>query len=128
MTRHEPAPSYRALLEIPTIGRIVLGMAFSRVANSMLGVALVLFALETFESPALAGVVTFASVAPGLFLSPIMGALLDRHGRVRLIIVDQLVAAGSLLLLAVLALTGNLSAPLLVLIATVTGITSPLSA
>ncbi|MEO5965183.1 MAG: hypothetical protein ABIR11_06935, partial [Candidatus Limnocylindrales bacterium] len=95
MQRSEPAPSYRALLEIPTLGRIIAGMALSRIGNSMLGVAIILFALDRFESPALAGLVTFASVAPGLLMSPIAGALLDRHGRTRLIIVDQLVAAGS---------------------------------
>ena len=128
MTRQEPAPSYRALFDIPGMSRIVVGMALSRVANSMLGVAIVLFALERFDSPALAGVVTFASVAPGLFLSPVVGALLDRHGRVRLIILDQLLAAVSLLLLGVLAVSGDLSAPLLLVIATLIGVTSPLSA
>ena len=128
MSRAEPPPSYRALFAIPSLGRIVLGMTFSRTANSMLGVAIVLFALDRFQSPALAGVVTFASVAPGLFLSPIAGALLDRHGRVRLIIVDQLIAAASLVVLAALALSGSLTAPLLIVIATITGLTSPLSA
>jgi MFS family permease len=127
MSRSEPPPSYRALFAIPSLGRIVLGMTFSRTANSMLGVAIVLFALDRFKSPALAGIVTFASVAPGLFLSPIAGALLDRHGRVRLIIVDQLIAASSLVLLAALAIGGALTAPLLIVIATITGLTSPLS-
>src|SRR5438046_527997 len=47
MHRGEPAPSYRALLEIPTIGRILLGMALSRIGGSMLGVALVLFHART---------------------------------------------------------------------------------
>ncbi len=128
MQRSEPAPSYRALLEIPTLGRIIAGMALSRIGNSMLGVAIILFALDRFESPALAGLVTFASVAPGLLMSPIAGALLDRHGRTRLIIVDQLVAAGSLILVAALALTNSLSAPALVVIAAITGLTNPLSA
>lgn len=127
MHRPEPPPSYAALLAIPMLRRIVLGMALSRTANSMLGVAIVLFALERFGSPALAGVVTFASVAPGLFLSPIAGALLDRHGRVRLIIVDQVVAAASLVLIGVLALGDMLSAPLLVVMAALVGITNPLS-
>jgi MFS family permease len=127
MQRTEPAPSYRALFAIPTLGRIVLGMALSRTGNSMFGVAIVLFALGRFDSPALAGLVTFASVAPGLLISPIAGALLDRHGRVRLIIVDQLIAAASLVLIGVLALTDALTAPMLVLIAGVVGLTNPLS-
>jgi MFS family permease len=104
------------------------GMALSRIGGSMLGVALVLFALERFDSPALAGIVTFMSVAPGLLLSPIVGALLDRHGRTRLIILDQLVGAGSLLLVAVLAVADALSPVVLVAVTTVAGLTAPLSA
>jgi MFS family permease len=127
MSRVEPPPSYRALLAIPSFGRIVLGMTMSRIGGGMLGVALVLFALERFDSPALAGIVTFTSIAPGLFISPIAGALLDRHGRTRLIVLDQLVGAGSLILVAVLALAGTLSPILLVLITTVAGLTAPLS-
>ena len=55
MHRAEPPPSYRALLEIPTLGRILLGMSISRIGGSMLGVAIVLFTLERFGSPVLAG-------------------------------------------------------------------------
>ncbi len=127
MHRAEPPPSYRALLAIPTLGRILLGMALSRIGGSMLGVALVLFTLQKFGSPTLAGVVTFASVAPGLVVSPIVGALLDRHGRTRLIILDQLVGAGSLALIAVLALAGSLTPVALVLITALAGLTAPLT-
>jgi MFS family permease len=123
----EPAPSYRALLEIPTMGRILLGMALSRIGGSMLGVAIVLFTLDRFDSPALAGIVTFASVAPGLVVSPIAGALLDRHGRTRLIIADQLVGGASLILIAVLALAGSLTPVVLVAVTAIAGITAPLS-
>ena len=127
MHRAEPPPSYRALLEIPTLGRILLGMALSRIGGSMLGVALVLFTLQKFGSPTLAGVVTFASVAPGLVVSPIVGALLDRHGRTRLIILDQLVGAASLALIAGLALAGSLTPLALVLITALAGLTAPLT-
>ncbi len=127
MAHHEPPPSYRALLQIPTMGRILLGMSLSRIGGSMLGVAIVLFTLERFGSPALAGIVTFASVAPGLFISPIVGALLDRHGRTRLIILDQLVGAGSLVLIAALAVTDTLNPVVLVLVTAVAGLTAPLS-
>ncbi|HEY5436614.1 MAG TPA: MFS transporter [Candidatus Limnocylindrales bacterium] len=123
----EPAPSYRALFAIPTLGRILLGMALSRIGGSMLGVTIVLFTLQEFRSPALAGLVTFASVAPGLFVSPIVGALLDRHGRARLIILDQLVGASALTLIAVLALTDVLTPLVLVLVTGVAGLTAPLS-
>lgn len=127
MHASDPVPSYRALLQVPSIGRILLGMALSRIGASMLGVAIVLFALDRFGSPALAGLVTLASVAPGMVLSPLAGALLDRHGRARLIIADQLVAAGSLVLIASLAVTGTLTPLALVLVISITGLTSPLS-
>ena len=123
----EPAPSYRALFAIPTLSRILLGMTLSRIGGSMLGVAMVLFTLQEFHSPALAGLVTFASVAPGLFVSPIVGALLDRHGRARLIILDQLVGACALALIAILALTDALTPTVLVLVTGVAGLTAPLS-
>ena len=125
---HAEAPaSYRELLRIPTIGRILLGMALSRIGGSMFGIAIVLFTLDRFDSPALAGLVTFASVGPGLIVSPIAGALLDRHGRARLIVIDQLVGAGSLILLATLALTDTLTPMILVLVTAVAGLTAPLS-
>ena len=109
------------------MGRILLGMVVSRVAASMLGVALVLFTLGRFGSPELAGIVTFVSVTPGLLVGPIAGALLDRHGRARLIILDQAVAFASLLAIAVLALAGALTPLLLILITAVAGLTHPLS-
>ena len=63
-------------------------MQLVRIAQSMVGVALVLFSLTRYGSPTLAGLVTFAGIAPGLLISPIGGALLDRHGRTRLIRLD----------------------------------------
>jgi MFS family permease len=120
-------PSYRALLEVPRLSRVVASMGLARIGQSMLGVALVLFALAVYDSPALAGIVTFASVVPGLLIAPIAGALLDRHGRVRLMILDYVVALGSLALIGGLALAGLLPAPLLVLIVVVTSLTSILS-
>jgi len=123
----ELPPSYRAVFRIPMMGRILLGMVVSRVAAGMLGVALVLFTLQRFGSPELAGLVTFASVTPGLLVGPIAGALLDRHGRARLIIVDQFVAFASLVAIAGLAMANLLTPPLLVGITAIAGLTHPLS-
>ncbi len=123
MTDVTPDRSYRALFSVPTLGPIVLSMQIARTAQSMLGVALVLFTLAEYDSPGLAGIVTFASIFPGLVASPIAGALLDRHGRVRLIVVDYAVALVSLALIGGLALAGLLPAWLLVLIALVSSVT-----
>ncbi len=123
MTDVTPDRSYRALFSVPTLGPIVLSMQIARTAQSMLGVALVLFTLAEYDSAGLAGIVTFASIFPGLVASPIAGALLDRHGRVRLIVVDYTVALVSLALIGGLALAGLLPAWLLVLIALVSSVT-----
>lgn len=122
-----PDPSYRALLDVPQLGRVVVSMGLARIGQSMVGVALVLFTLSVYDSPALAGIVTFVSVVPGLLLSPIAGALLDRHGRVRLVTLDYIVAMLSLALIGGLSLAGLLPAPLLVVIVALTSVTSILS-
>jgi MFS family permease len=119
--------SYRALLRVPTLGRVLVSMQIARVAQSMVGVALVLFTLDRYGSPAFAGLVTFASIFPGLLISPIAGALLDRHGRIRLVLLDYLVALLAMLVIGALALADVLPGPLLILIAIVGSLTSILS-
>ncbi|MGA3056412.1 MAG: MFS transporter [Candidatus Limnocylindrales bacterium] len=120
-------PSYRALLGVPSLGRVLLGMQIARIAQSMVSIVVILLALQRYGSAPLAGGVAFASIAPGMLVSPIAGALLDRHGRVRLIILDYSVAATSLTLIAVLALAQQLPAWLLLAIAAVSSLTGPLS-
>jgi MFS family permease len=120
-------PSYRALLAVPSLGRVLLSMQIGRIAQSMISIVMILFALERYDDPSLAGLVAFASIFPGLLISPIAGALLDRHGRVRLIILDYIVVTATLGLIAALALIDHLPAWLLVAIVTVTAVTGPLS-
>jgi len=119
--------SYRALFAIEGLPRIVASMQLARIGQSMAGVALVLFTLHEYNSPLLAGVVTFVSTFPGIVFSPIAGALLDRHGRIRLIALDYVIACASVLLIGALALADALPPALLVLIACVSSITAPLS-
>ena len=120
-------PSYRALLAIPGLPRLVGSMVLARIAGQMTSLILVLFALERYNSPAVAGAATFLAIAPGLVASPIAGALLDRHGRTRLVVLDYAVAALSLALIAFLALIDALPVPLLLIIVTITALTFPLS-
>lgn len=123
-----PDRSYRALLAVPWFGRAMLGMQVARIAQAMLSVAIVLFTLSEYHSPGLAGIVTFVSIFPGLVVSPIAGALLDRHGRTRLIVLDFVVALTALVLVGVLSLAGMLPVWLLLLIAGISSLTGPLSA
>jgi MFS family permease len=119
--------SYRALFDIPGLPRLVASMMLARVAGQMVALVLVLFALDRYGSATIAGLVTFLSIAPGLFCSPISGALLDRHGRTRLVVIDYAVSGLSLMLIAALALADALPVPALLAIVVVTSITGPLS-
>jgi len=127
-TRLEHDHSYGALLKLPSVGRILLGMQIARVGQSMVAVAIVLFTLTSYRSPALAGVATFFNIFPGLLVSPIAGALLDRHGRMRLVALDYVVALAALTLMGGLALAGSLPAWLLIVITGIASLTNPLSA
>jgi MFS family permease len=102
-------------------------MMLARTASTMVQLVLVLFALERFQSPGLAGLVTFLSLAPGLLVSPIAGALLDRHGRTKLMVLDYFVAASALALIVVLGVADLLAEPVLLAIVTISSLTFPLS-
>src|SRR4029078_7830815 len=74
-----PEPSYRALLSVPWLPRILTSMILARISQSRVSIALVLSTLTEYPSPSLAGAVTLASILPGMLVSPIAGAPLDRH-------------------------------------------------
>ncbi len=123
----EIQPSYRALFTVQGLPRLIASMILARIAGQMVSLVIVLFALEKYGSPAVAGAAIFLSIAPGLFASPIAGALLDRHGRTRLVVLDYAIAALCLWLIAGLATADALPVPLLLLIVSVNSLTGPLS-
>src|SRR5262249_36619275 len=120
--------SYRRLFGQPGFPRLAAGTVLARTAISLWQIALVLFVLQRFHSPALAGFATFLAIVPGLAVSPIAGALLDRHGRLRLILLDYAVAGLALTLIAALSLLNMLSPAALLVIVAVSSLTGPLSA
>jgi MFS family permease len=124
---HEPAPSYRSLLAIqgmrPLAGTLLLG----RLGGAMWSLALILFVLQRYHSPVLAGLTTFVAWVPGLLLSPLGGALMDRFGRVRLIALDMGIAVLTVLVIVLLSLTGTLTVTSLLVVVGVSSITGPLS-
>jgi MFS family permease len=122
-----PTPSYRALLGVPSYPRAVLGSQLARVAGQMGAVAMVLFVLTRYHSATLAGVVVFLSIFPGTLFPPVAGALLDRHGRRRLIVLDFALAFLTLVLIGVLSLLHRLPVPLLLGLTAVSAVTAPLS-
>lgn len=119
---------YRALFAQPGVPRLSGAMLLARLGGAMWQVALILFTLHRFHSPALAGLVAAAGLLPGVLAGPIAGALLDRHGRVGLILVDYGVGAATALAIFGTAAAGWLSAPLLVALAALSAITLPLGA
>lgn len=119
--------TYPQLFRIPTFPRLASSVVLARTANAMMQLALVLFVLQRFHSPTLAGLTVFLAIAPGIAVSPIAGALLDRHGRVRLIILDYAVGALGLFLIAGLDAAGQLTPVVLLPIVAVAALTYPLS-
>jgi MFS family permease len=126
--RASGAPSYRQLFGMRGFAQLAAGTVLARTATQLWQVALILFVLQRFHSPALAGVAAFLSIAPGLAVSPVAGALLDRQGRLRMILLDYAVASTSLVVLFALVATGHLSRLALLLIVAVSSLTGPLSA
>jgi predicted MFS family arabinose efflux permease len=88
---------------------------------------LVLFVLGRYRSPQLAGITAFLAIMPGLLMAPVAGALLDRHGRARLMVADYLIAAFAAGLIASLSAARALSPPVLLTIVTLASLTNPLS-
>lgn len=118
--------SYRRLLRLDGMPQLFLAACLSRLASRMFVLVIVLYVLDRFDSPVLAGWMAFASMMPGLLVSPLAGALLDRLGAAKAIALDM--AASTLLLLALAAadIAGLVTAPLLLGFVALYSLTSPL--
>src|SRR5207237_343109 len=87
-------------MRVPGFAYLYASLLVGRLSGQMVAIALILFVLARYHSPQLAGVTAFLAITPGLLLSPIAGALLDRYGRARLVMLDNMVAAATGLLVA----------------------------
>ena len=68
----EAAPlSYRSLMRVPGLPRLFGAALLGRIGVQMQAVALVLFALDRFHSASVAGIAAFATIFPGLVVSPL---------------------------------------------------------
>lgn len=118
---------YRELLRIPDMPALLAATTLSRLASRMFSLAIVLYALERFHSPALAGWLSFAAIVPGLVISPVAGALLDRIGPVSAIAIDM-AASATLMFAMILADIFGFTNPIaLVVLVTIYSLTNPLS-
>jgi MFS family permease len=114
-------------MRVPGFARLYAGLLLGRVSGTMVTVALVLFVLTRYHSPQLAGATAFLAIFPGLLVSPLAGALLDRRGRARLVVLDYAIAAFAISLIASLSALRVLSPALLLTIVGLSSLTNPLS-
>src|SRR4051794_38024656 len=120
------ASGFSYLAREPDYLRFVGAATFSRVADEMFSVGVVLLVLERTGSAALAGALVAAITLPSLFTAPVLGAWLDLHGRRKaLMMLDQGVA--SLALVAIALGAGRAPDVLMVSIAFLAGLMWPLS-
>lgn len=122
----EPTLTYRRLLAVPGFARFLLATLLVRTGGSVWQLGLVLFVLQKFHSPGLAGLAIFLSIGPGILISPLAGVLLDRHGRVRLMLLDYTIAGLSVVLIVWLSVSGRLTVGLLLPIVAISSVTNPL--
>ena len=120
--------SYRRVLRLPQVPQVLACACFSRLADRMFMLTIVLYALQRYGSPTFTGWVAFAAVFPGLIASPFSGVLLDRLRAPLAIAVDLLVMACVLLALTVLDHAGQMGPALLITLVTIGSLTGPLSA
>ncbi len=118
--------SIRRLRAQPGYLPFVSAATLARVSDEMFSVGVVLLVLERTGSASLAGLTVAAITLPSLISGPLLGAWLDLTGRRRgLMVADQLLIAGMLLILVLVAGDApNWVTPLVVLMA---GVTYPLS-
>ena len=109
------------------MGAWLLTAGLSRMASSMVLVAIVLHTLTRFGSAPLAGWTAVCAFAPGLIVSPLAGALLDRTGASRAIALDMALSFASRLGFVLADAAGYASPPVLLAATAIWSITSPLS-
>ena len=120
-------PSYREILRRKGVKSLLVSASLARLAGRMFLLTIVLFTLDRFRSPALAGWVSFAAMAPGLAVSPLAGALLDRIGAPAAIAADMAMTALLLAGLVLAAWTGVAGPALVLALVGLGSLTSPLS-
>ncbi|GAB3809661.1 hypothetical protein GCM10027605_45680 [Micromonospora zhanjiangensis] len=104
--------------------RLLSAATASRLADEAAGIAVVLVVIARTADPRLAGLVVAAFALPTLVTGPVLGALLDRLRRKRILfVVNQVTLAGTLL--AVLLLAGRAPGPVLVGLGLLAGVTAP---
>ncbi|KWI58956.1 MFS transporter [Burkholderia ubonensis] len=125
MTRQD---SYRSLLNIPGLSPLLVAATCSRLAGRMFVLSVVLFVLARFSSPELAGWLTFAAIVPGLVVSPVAGAILDRVGPTIAVRIDFIASAIFVAAVSVVGWSGSTDPVVLAVPVVLYSLTGPLGA
>ncbi|KVD10781.1 MFS transporter [Burkholderia ubonensis] len=120
--------SYRPLLNIPGLSPLLVAATCSRLAGRMFVLTLVLFVLARFSSPELAGWLTFAAIVPGLVVSPVAGAILDRVGPTIAVRIDFIASAIFVAAVSVVGWSGSTDPVVLAVPVVLYSLTGPLGA
>ncbi|MEY5146744.1 MAG: hypothetical protein RL224_1058 [Actinomycetota bacterium] len=99
---------------------------FSGISNSVVMITIPWITLEVTDSPAFAGLVVALSAIPSLLVAPFGGILIARFGSKAVSIFADLLSALSVVAFPVLALTGYLSGPTILIFALLGAIFDPL--
>ena len=122
----DPATTWKGLLHHPGYARYFTAVAIARIPNTMWAVAGALLVLQRTGSLSLAGVTVAAGSLPAALTGPVLGAWLDiARSRRALMALDQLIAAGALV--GLLLLAGHGPRWTLPALGVAYGLTSPLS-
>jgi hypothetical protein len=116
-----------SVLRVPGMPRLTLALVLSNSADQFALLALVWFVLQQTDSAFMTSAVVTCVTAPALLTSPWAGALVDRRRPQTLIAVDNLARAGCLATVPVLSWLHVLTIPLILVIAVVTGMLTPLT-
>lgn len=119
--------TYGAVFRISGLPQLTTSTLFARIGTQMFAVMIVLFVLQTYHSPTFSGIVILCSQLPGILVSPVAGALLDRGAKVPLMALDYAVEACAIGLIGALAVDHSLSKVALIGIALAGSFTQPLS-
>ena len=119
--------SVRGALSQRSFAAYLVGNTISGSGTWFQNIAMTLLVYRLTNSVFLVGVVNFAQFASVLFVGPAAGVAADRHDRRRLLIVTQFLSATVAAMLAVLALTGHATVPVVIGAALVLGLAQTFS-
>ncbi|MCP2163811.1 MFS transporter [Goodfellowiella coeruleoviolacea] len=115
-----------ALLRSPGVVRYLAAAGLARLADEMVGVAVVLLVIDRTGSTVAAGLTVMSYTLPSMLSGPVLGAWLDRARHPRLALAGNQVLLAAAMLGLVLA-AGRAGVPVLCGLALLTGITLPLT-